>query len=209
MSKYIYLLDAGHGGIDDNNVYTTSGKRSPIWKDTNEQYFEGEGNRIIRDELAVELSRKGIKYHYVSVGSKDVGLKERVAVINAYCDAYGKDNVILISIHSNGASNPLGQGWEVYTSRGQTKSDPIATVFYNEALQEFPRRKFRKDTKDGDVDKEANFYIIAKSKCRAILTENFFMTNKYECQNILLTKSGLSKIANLHLNGILQVEKKL
>ena len=44
-SKYIWILDNGHGGII-NGVYQTAGKRSPIWADGT-QLFEGEFNRAI------------------------------------------------------------------------------------------------------------------------------------------------------------------
>jgi len=48
--KFIYLLDAGHGGLIDGK-YTTAGKRSPIWDDDS-VYYEGVGNRDIRKKLA-------------------------------------------------------------------------------------------------------------------------------------------------------------
>ena len=41
-----------------------------------------------------------------------------------------------------------------------------------------PDKKFGKDTKDGDVDYESNFYVIKKANCPAVLTENFFYTCK-------------------------------
>ena len=32
-SKYVWLLDAGHGGINpDTGEYVTPGKRSPVWQ---------------------------------------------------------------------------------------------------------------------------------------------------------------------------------
>ena len=47
MSKFIWLLDSGHGGLDpDTGKYVTPGKRSPVWNDGS-QYFEGVGNRDI------------------------------------------------------------------------------------------------------------------------------------------------------------------
>ena len=55
--KLVILLDAGHGGIIDGK-YQTSGKRSPKWKDGT-QYFEGVGNRQIRDILYLLLIEAG------------------------------------------------------------------------------------------------------------------------------------------------------
>ena len=48
-SKYLWILDNGHGGMIDG-VYQTPGKRSPVWPDGT-QLFEGEFNRAIVDRL--------------------------------------------------------------------------------------------------------------------------------------------------------------
>ena len=65
INKKIILLDAGHGGFNEDGLYVTPGKRSPIWADGS-QYFEGVGNRLIRREIALMLEQKGIAYHYVT-----------------------------------------------------------------------------------------------------------------------------------------------
>jgi len=206
-SKFIYLLDAGHGGLI-NGKYVTSGKRSPIWEDGT-VYYEGVGNREIRKHLAQMLEDEGIPYHLVSTGSEDVSLTKRVNTINSFCDMYGASKCILISIHSNGVTNPQAEGWEVFTTKGTTKSDVCATITFEETQKLFPDRKFRSDKKDGDVDKEANFQIILGARCRAFLTENFFHTNPYECKEILMKDEGRKKIAKAHFNAILRMEKEL
>ena len=53
MSKKIWLLDPGHGGLDpETGKYVTSGKRSPKWEDGS-QYFEG----LVIETLLKELYR--------------------------------------------------------------------------------------------------------------------------------------------------------
>lgn len=205
--KFMYILDAGHGGIIDGE-YQTSGKRSPQWEDGS-QYFEGEGNRDIRKRLSRMMDEHGLAYHWCNAGQEDVDLDDRVAITNSICRAYGTKNCILISIHSNGFKKPEAEGWEIFTTRGTTESDKVATIIFEEAERAFPRRKFRKDTKDGDPDKEANFYIIAHSNCKAVLTENFFHTNPKECKEILLTEEGREKIARFHFNAIMRMEQEL
>lgn len=205
--RFIYLLDAGHGGMI-NGQYVTPGKRSPVWKN-GLQYFEGVGNREIRNIISKKLDKLNIDYHFVTNGPLDINLNTRVAIINDYCKAYNIDNCVLLSIHSNGASEQRAHGWEVYTTRGQTKSDSLATILFEEAKKLLPNTSFRKDLSDSDPDKEANFYIIAKSKCRAILSENLFHTNPYECQKILMTKEGKETIAQIHVNAILRYEKEI
>lgn len=197
----IILLDAGHGGVIDGE-YVTAGKRSPQWPNGT-QYFEGVGNRLIQQMLADKLYKANIPFHFVNSGQTDVDLDDRVDIVNAFCRAYGADNCLLISIHSNGFKKESANGWEVYTTRGTTKSDTVATLLFDEMKKQFPDHNYRVDTKDGDVDKEANFYIIANSKCPAILSENFFHTNQSECEEVLMTIKGLDKIAEAHFQSII------
>ncbi len=166
------------------------------------QYYEGVGNRMIRERLAALLNESGIYYHFVTTGNRDVDLDDQVAIVNAYCRAYGTKNCLLVSIHSNGASSKSANGWEVFTTKGITSSDQYASQLFNEMKAVFPKRKFRTDKKDGDVDKEANFYIIAHSACPAILSENWFHSNEQECRNILMNPKGQYKIALAHFNMI-------
>lgn len=197
MSQII-LLDAGHG-------IETPGKRSPVWSDGS-QLLEYEVTRKIRKFLAHRLDSANIPYHYVTVGDQDIDLDDRVDIINSYCRAYGAKNCLTISIHTNGFSKESAKGWEVFTTRGTTASDKFASTLYREMFKLFPNQKFRVDTKDGDVDKEANFYIIANAKCPAILSENFFHTNQRECKEILMNDQQLEKIAHAHYEMILKYQ---
>ena len=65
----------------------------------------------------------------------------------------------------------------------------------------------RKDTRDGDADKESNFWVLRKTVMPAILSENFFMTNYSNCHNYLLSEEGRDKIAKIHFEMILEVEQ--
>jgi N-acetylmuramoyl-L-alanine amidase len=201
-SKYLWVLDPGHGGLLDD-VYQTSGKRSPIWEDGS-IYYEGVGNRNIAKMVGDRLEELNIDFGYTVNPSDptDVSLGKRTNWVNKL----PYKNKILVSIHSNGHSNEAAQGWEIFTSKGETSSDRIATVFYNRFMDKFPDRKFRKDMKDGDVDKEANFYIIKNTVCPAVLLENFFHTNEYECKEILMTDEGQNKIVDSIVESINFIE---
>jgi N-acetylmuramoyl-L-alanine amidase len=194
------LLDAGHGGII-NGEYVTAGKRSPKWADGS-QYFEGVGNRLIREELAKMLRAEGIRYKFVNEGEADTSLKTRVDFANSQARKYGAGNTLLISIHSNGFHDQNANGWECFTTPNKTNSDQYAEVLYNKMRAEYPNERFRTDYSDGDQDKEAYFYVIRKTICPAILSENFFHTNPRECQEILMCKHGRRKIAKAHLEMI-------
>ena len=203
MSKFIWILDPGHGGIDpETGKYVTPGKRSPKWKDGC-QYFEGEGNRCIVNTILKKCRENNIIALDIVNDWQDVSLATRVNRANSVNSYHG--NCIYISVHSNGFSQEYAHGYSVYTSRGNTKSDQYAEILLKYMQLEFPDRKMRKDTSDSDRDKEADFYVLSKTKMPAILSENFFMTNKEECK-LLLQKSFRDRIANCHFELIKQIE---
>lgn len=199
----MWILDPGHGGVKDGK-YQTPGKRSPIWEDGS-QYFEGVGNRKIAHEVGDALDDLGISYRYtVSPNNpEDVPLRERVEFANNL----NYKSKVFVSIHSDAFSKPSAHGWSVFTSPGRTKSDDVATRFFLEAKRVFPGERFRLDTEDGDPDKEANFYVLRKTTCPAILLENFFMTNPRECKEILMTEEGRKKIVKYIVNAIVHIEQ--
>jgi len=196
----LVLLDNGHGSLI-NGVYQTAGKRSPIWKDKT-QLFEGEFNRAIINGIIQELTKLNIPFVNISPEYRDVTLRTRVNRANKY----GSHNVFYLSVHSNAGG---GNGSEVYTSFGNTKSDKIATIFGEEYQKEFPDKRLRTDFTDGDLDKEQHFYVLTRTSMPAILTENFFMDNEEECKSILMTKEGRDKIISYHVNAIVRVKREL
>jgi len=200
--KYVWLFDPGHGGIVDGQ-YMTSGKRSPLWKDGT-QYFEGVGNRQIVQKLIKKCDEHNIYNFDVVASEYDIALSERVKIANQYYKTLG--NCIYVSIHSNGFSKESANGYSIYTSKGETKSDRIAEVFIDNMVKHFPTHKLRKDTRDGDKDKEAQFYVLRKTRCPAILIENFFMTNYRECK-LLMNEEFQNKIVDCHFKSILQIEE--
>lgn len=199
-SKYTWLLDSGHGSII-NGVYVTPGKRSPVWHNNDpEQLFEGVYNRQVREELVRMLAETGISYLLVTHGEDDVSLGSRVKKVNEIQARL--ENCVLISIHGNAGK---GTGFEVFTSPGETASDPIATIFCEEIMKEFPHIKFRPDYSDKDPDKEAHFYVLTKTTCPALLTENLFMDRIEDCR-FMQTHEGRHRIARAHFNAIKRVE---
>ena len=202
-SKYLWIFDNGHGGVIDG-VYQTQGKRSPVWPD-GEVLYEGEFNRAIVDRLMVLCEANSIDAVNLVATRKDVSLSERVETANKLAKSSDKP-CIYVSIHANGFSNESANGWEVFTSPGETKSDEIATILYEKADEEFPERAMRPSTVDGDPDKEANFYVLVNTTMPAILSENFFMTNYRECHEILMSESGRNRVAKIHFQMIQQLE---
>ena len=187
------LIDNGHG-------LNTPGKRSP------DGFFrEAFYNREIAKRVVADLSDRGYDAELLVPEDDDISLEDRVSRINAHCQALGKSNVILISIHVNAAGNGSkwlnATGWSVYTCKGQTESDRLAECLCQAAIKNFPGRRIRTDYSDGDPDWEENFYILRHTLCPAVLTENFFMDGLQDLA-YLQSKSGKQAIVNTHVEGI-------
>lgn len=193
------LIDPGHG-ID------TPGKRSP-----DGLLLEYLWNRQVADLILEGLLSAGVDASLVVMETNDVSLRNRVNRVNTICNRLGASNVLLVSIHANAAGNGSAwmnaKGWSCYTSKGKTKSDQVAECLYDAFEEEFQDRKIRKDMSDGDRDWEENFYVLQKSKCPAVLLENFFYDNREECA-WMLQEETKKRIASAAVKGIIKYIKK-
>lgn len=195
----IVLIDNGHGS-------DTKGKCSP-----DGQYREYRFAREIASAIRQRLTVLGYDARLLVPEETDVPLAERVRRVNKVCGRYGADNVILISIHSNASGTGEwmpANGWSAYTSKGKTKADALATLIYNEAVKNFVGRKVRTDYSDGDPDWEEGFYILRKTKCPAVLTENFFHDNREDIA-FMTSPAGREAIVSTHVDGIVNYIKSL
>ena len=94
-------------------------------------------------------------------------------------------------------------GWSCYTCKGQTESDRLADCLYKAAEQILKNQVIRTDyARDGDPDWEENFYILRKSLCPTVLTENFFMDSLRD-RDFLMSQIGKKGIVDTHIKGIL------
>lgn len=163
---YTILIDAGHGGMHEGK-YMTDPKWGKFYKHSEDfTAYEGVTNRAIANLLMAKLKAAGIPYVQIHHDYLDTPLSGLVVNANAI-----KGDTIYLSIHSNAGK---GKGFEVYTSRGETKSDKFAEVICNQLQKDFPEYPFRKDTRDGDSDKEEDFYVLKHTNCPAVLVELLF-----------------------------------
>ena len=187
------LIDNGHG-VD------TPGKRSPDGK-----LREYAWNRLIASRIVAALTDLGHDAQLLVPEQKDISLSERCRRVNAICQALGTRNVILISIHANAAGRGDrwydATGWCAYTTRGDTRTDALATSLYEAAKFHLPGQRLRTDYTDGDPDMEADFYILRHTTAPAVLTENFFMDSHPDCA-FLLSEEGQQSLVDLHVDGI-------
>ena len=197
------LIDNGHG-------YNTPGKRSPYSACGTLPalpFYEYQWCREIANQVVPRLRELGYDAEILVPEEEDITLQERCKRVNNICKDLGASKVILVSIHSNAAGNGKdwynARGWSAYTTPGKTNSDNLAECLYDAAEIEFKGRKIRTDKSDGDKDWEENFYILKKSLCPAVLTENFFYDNVDDLEYIL-SDEGKEAVINCHIKGIIK-----
>lgn len=191
------------------HLKSTPGKCSP-----DKKFFEYKYSREICKSIKSILQDIG---YTVFIDIEDNNLKVsqsqelclRCKTVNDLHKIY--KNCIYISIHVNASSSDgkwhNATGWEIYTSKGTTEADKLATCIYNYAKSNFKNsKKLRTDFSDGDPDKEAEFYVLKHTVCPAVLTENFFQDNKNDVQ-YLTSDVGFHQIVRLHVEGILNYIK--
>ena len=200
MSQIHWIIDNGHGGLIGGK-YATAPKNMSTFEDGFTVY-EGVFNRSVVAKLAYMLKTEKIPFTLCVPENNDISLSERKRRTNEI-DINNGNNSIFVSVHGNAGK---GTGFEVFTTRGETKADPIATVFFEELQKEFPGKRMRPDITDGDVDKEANFTVLM---CRppAVLTENLFFDNRKDAE-LMMSDNGQNKIAIAHFEAIKQINAK-
>ena len=188
------------------HLSSTPGKRSPDGK-----FREYAYSRKVCKAVQEELLSRGVDCVIDYLDDDMPGLTSsqelvrRVQIVNEMAK---KTDCLYISIHVNASA---AKGWDkatgfaIYTSPGETKSDELATDIFDEATKLLKPlgKSLRKDTSDGDPDYEENFYVLRKTICPAVLTENFFQNSKSDVE-FLESPLGFEAIVSYHVNGILK-----
>ena len=176
------LLDAGHGGVIKGH-YFTPGKRSPGKRTSGDPgIFEGEFNREVCDWIGeiwgADESFALIDYvECITPGPIQIPLRDRVNFVNMFCKK--ETNTILLSVHANaagdGSSWNKANGFTIFTCKhASSNSKRLA-----KSIEKHMRIEPTLEIKSRGV-KQANFSIIKRTKCPAVLIECGFMTNKAE-----------------------------
>ncbi len=188
------LVDAGHGGIHQGK-YMTDPKWGKFYKHSEDFIaYEGVTNRAIAKLLMEKLKAAGIPYVQIHHDYLDTPLSGLVVNANAV-----KGDTIYLSIHSNAGK---GKGFEVFTSKGETKSDRYAEILCQVLKKDFPEYPFRQDTRDGDSDKEEDFYVLKHTNCPAVLVELLFF-DELEQAKFLNSPQGQERLANALFKAVM------
>ena len=187
------LLNNGHGK-------DTPGKR---WSFDGKTFYEWESNRETVKRVANKLDALGIPYHIITPEENDVPLKIRAQRVNSLCDKYGKNDCLLLSVHSNASRDHNARGISLWTSKGKTKSDEYAEIFWLAATTLGSQARLLSDMSDGDHDFEESFYMVQKTACPAVLVEAFFYDHRADFY-YLMSEEGREAIANWYVEAIQQ-----
>ena len=164
-------LDPGHAGgnIDPGAVNSVTGLR------------EADVNLAIAKRVKGYLEVAGLKVlmtrtREVEPQTDSLGYRSDLA------NRWGAD--IVLSLHCNSAVNSKAGGTEIYTTKGVTLGDILATCIISQVTAALPELKLRADWDDGDPDKEQNFYILRYTDAPAALFEVAFISNKEEAARL-------------------------
>lgn len=171
MRKLVVIIDPAHG-ID------VKGKQSP-----DGSHKEYQWSRKVCNLLSNSLKNNNFRVEYTNTLETEIGLSKRKEIANNIKSS--PDEVkFLISLHNNAAGDGTSwknaRGFEIYTSKGQTRSDKFADVIMKNLKSDFPSSngyKVRTDTTDGDLDKEASFTVLL-GNYSAVLIEWLFQDNE-------------------------------
>jgi len=194
------ILDRGHATLNKDKEYITPGKQFTFPDKLH--VYEGYENQKYVEHLALYAKEKGFKVVYTIEPSNpaDISLGSRVSIANASVNA---KKSLYISVHNNAGG---GEGTEIFTTIGQTNSDKYAQAIIDKIQSVFPLRKVRVDIKDGDEDKEENFYVIKHTSMPAILIEYGFFDNRTD-YDFLSNPINIDKLARATIDGIISINQ--
>ena len=178
------VLDFGHGGIKDG-VYTTAPRKMFDFGDV--VAYEGVINREIGAYIAECLPNVVL----TAPDADDVPLKERVRIANEY------PNSVFVSIHCNASPKHNASGYEIFTSKGQTKSDMLAWQITNAVKPTLEKYGL----KNRGI-KEADFYVLRNTTMPAVLIECGFFDYRPDF-NVLTNEAFQKDFASFVYTGIL------
>ena len=184
------MIDPGHAGrnIDPGAVNLGTGLQEADVAFAVSRFLEAELTRV-----GYELKLTRTEWEQAETDD----LEYRTSLANDW----GAE--LFVSLHCNSAASPSAQGYEVWTSPGDTEGDVLATCIYAQIAMEFPDRTGRADYSDDDPDKESRFYVLLQTEAPACLVEMAFISNDEEAA-LLADARWQSRQAGAIARGIVE-----
>lgn len=184
------VLDAGHGGRDQGTSYEDvmeADLNLEIVMELSKLMEEAGANVVLTRKEDTDLSSVDAKNH------KQEDLDKRLAIMDE------ENNDLYISIHMN--SYPLASvhGTHVFYNDNNTASQTLAKIM-QEKLNSFKDQK--KDSKN------ANFYLLQKTKTTGVFIECGFLSNDKD-RNELINPEYRQRLANVIYEGVLSYFNEL
>ncbi|SDB89691.1 N-acetylmuramoyl-L-alanine amidase [Pelagirhabdus alkalitolerans] len=172
------FIDPGHGGRDPGAVFQTIQEKELTLKIA---LFMNDYLKK-HSQIQTSLSR---------MDDRTVTLERRVTLANQ-----SKAN-LFVSIHVNAGG---GEGFESYCWNGdfsnKDKTKRAQETIHYSVIDRTPFRDRR--------IKEANFYVLRRTRMRAVLTENGFIDHTRD-RNYLMNDANLNQIAIAHAMGVMEL----
>lgn len=181
-ARPLVVVDPGHGGSDPGAV--------------NELLSLRESDLNLSLAQAFLRASAGAPYdvRLLRSGDRVLSLEARARLANAAGAA------AVLSFHCNACPSASAEGFEVWTTRGETPADRLSTLIFTELLLG-TMLVGREDKEDGDPDKEADFYVLRNTTAPAVLVECGFITNESDAE-MLMDPEGRNEIVTAICAGV-------
>lgn len=189
--EFILILDNGHGS-------NTLGKCSP-----DRTLREYAWTRIMTDLIARKARARGIRTEIIVPETTDVPLATRSARANALARRNGLRRSLFISVHIN-AAGADGRWHDAtgFSAWVAPNASVLSKNFASLITDEMHRRGLRGNRAVPPQKYwTANFAVIRRTDCPAVLTENLFQDNRAEVR-YLLSPQGQDTIAEAHVAAV-------
>lgn len=188
---FILILDNGHGS-------NTPGKCSP-----DRTLREYAWARTMTALIAQKARARGIRTEIIVPETTDVPLATRSARANAIARKHGLKKCLFVSVHINAAGADGkwhdATGFSAWVAQNASRN---SKTFARLVTAEMKARGLGGNRAPNPLGYHtANFAVIRRADCPAVLTENLFQDNRTEVR-YLLSPQGQDTIAEAHVAAI-------
>ena len=160
------------------------------------------GVRVFVDMEAIDLPKTMQSPSFNVERQRELAL--RVNQVNMLCDDFGKSLYVSVHVNASGSDGKWhgANGWQVCVSpKSSQMSKDLATSLAMSAKERF---LYVRQPLPKQMYWEQSLYVLNRTKCPAVLTENMFMDNLDDTM-FLLSDNGRKVITDLHVEGIMRI----